>query len=241
LLDPLHDRRCGLRAATASLAGVQLESRTSSWRTGLALAWVATGAPVVLAALALAPAHSAWWAIGLYHAGCCLAAVAAPAPHGPRPPWTRLAILATATAALVGVTAAAALRLWDFTPAFVRWQSWGLAAPADLAWLAWYVAANPWIEERFWRGTLLGPDVCARIGARNARALAVVGFLAHHIVALVASFGVARGLALCVPILGASAVWTRLRLQSGGIWSPAASHAGADLALALVYLGGVRS
>jgi hypothetical protein len=150
-------------------------------------------------------------------------------------------ILATATAALVAGTAVAGLRLWDFAPGFARWQSWGLAAPADLAWLAWYVAANPWIEERFWRGTLLGPDVCARVGVRRAQALAVVGFLAHHVVVLVTTFGLAAGLALCVPILVASAVWTRLRLQSGGIWSPAASHAGADLALALVYLGGVRS
>jgi hypothetical protein len=107
--------------------------------------------------------------------------------------------------------------------------------PLDLAILAYYALANPWIEERFWRGVLLGDELRSRLGVGKARAFAVVAFLPHHLAVLVPSFGVPLATAIAVPILFAGWFWTELRLRSGHLWWGIASHLGADLALCLVY------
>jgi hypothetical protein len=213
-------------------------SRVASWRVALAVGWSLACGPLVLAAL-VAP-HGVWWAIGIYHAGCCAAAAAAPGPAGPRPAAARLALAALASAALAAAFAAAVATLDHVRPLLERWRDWGLAPPADVVWLAYYAAVNPWVEERYWRGSLLGPAVRARLGGRAARAFSTLGFLNHHAFVIVATFGAGLGAALCVPILAAAVVWTLWRERTGGIWWAVASHAGVDVGLALVTLAVVR-
>jgi membrane protease YdiL (CAAX protease family) len=102
--------------------------------------------------------------------------------------------------------------------------------------LFYYALVNPIVEERWWRGAVLGPGFRSRIGARGARVLSSVGFLPHHAVVLVASYGFILGAALVFPVLAAACLWTAWRERTGRVWLPLASHAGTDVGLALLYI-----
>ena len=212
----------------------QTHSGRAAW---VAVAWWAACGPVVL--LALHWTQGVWWAIAAYHAGCLAATWAAGAgvAWGRRPAGMRLAALACGSALVVGMSVEGVVRAgWDLSAVWPRWHDWGLTPPADRVWLFYYVTANPWIEERFWRGTVLGPSVRARLGPRAARAVAAVGFVHHHAAVTIATFGVLQGALLCIPILAAGCVWTWMRERSGILWWSVASHIGADLGLAIAYL-----
>jgi hypothetical protein len=181
-------------------------------------------------------AGSAWLAMLAYHLGCGLVSLACGARPLARPRVRGLALSGMLSAVLVFVGCALlATRVAAFREPVDSWVRWGASPPADLALLAWYVAANPWIEEAFWRGAILGPRVRARIGGAGARALALLGFVPLHLAVLLPSFGVPLGLCLGAGILAASAAWTAIAERTGGFWWPAASHQGADLGLALAY------
>jgi CAAX prenyl protease-like protein len=117
----------------------------------------------------------------------------------------------------------------------VVWGNWGLRRGQDLPLLVWYVLVNPWIEEWFWRGALLGSRVSDHLGPGRARALAMLGFLPYHYAVLALGFGPRVGCVLALGVLLGSACWTAMRLRFGSAWWAAASHQGADLGLALVY------
>jgi hypothetical protein len=198
--------------------------------------WALACGPLVFALLQVPAA--AWCAMFGYHAGCLAAARwAGGIATGPRLGARRamgIAAVSVAVTAGAGVVARAVALLPE--DAAAAWAGWGLRPPHDLAWLAYYVIVNPWVEERYWRGALLAPAVVARLGTAPARALAVLGFGIHHLAVLGASFGLARGALLVLPVLAAGAAWTLMRLRSGGVSLAVASHLGTDLALAAVYV-----
>jgi hypothetical protein len=231
----------GPGAGAAALALAPAVDRAESWRVAAAVAW-ALACSALVAALMRVPG-AAWWAMGAYHLGCAAAtaSLARPRPTpAPRLPVAKLAAVAGGSLAVVVLGGALAVPLVDWQPAAALWRTWGLRPPADLVWLLYYASVNPWVEERFWRGTLHGDAVRARLGTRGARALILVAFLSHHAVVLVPSFGVARGLLLCVPVFFAGAVWLWLRERSGRLGWCIASHAGADAGLVVLYLLGPR-
>jgi membrane protease YdiL (CAAX protease family) len=203
------------------------------------LVWSVFAGPAVWGLLQLPGA--AWCAALGYHLGCGVAARGLEARLGPRPPARRLALLGLAAAALVAAAGLAVCQLIEGAGELVRaWARWGFAPPrADLAFLAYYVVVNPWLEELYWRGALLGGGR-ARLGPGAARALATLGFLPHHLVVLGLGFGWDAALGLAVPILAAAAAWVAWCERTGSIWDAAATHAGADLGLAIVYLMRIR-
>jgi len=198
----------------------------------LAILWVFLAGPVV--AGLLLSANSAWGAMLAYHLGCGIAAVGSGAGLGRRPGGRRLAAFGLFSAALTGSALAIAWRALPERAGDV-WQDWGLVPPGDRFLLIWYVGVNPWVEEWFWRGALLGPRVRERLGRAGSRAFAVLGFLPLHVVVLVASFGTGMGTLFAFCVLLGSAGWTALRERTGCVWWSAASHEGADLGIALAY------
>jgi len=208
-------------------------------RAGAAILWALATGPVV--AVLLQGPGAAWRAMPAYHLGCVLAALAAGGGLGP-PPRRRVlrsAIWLVATGAGTFATLLLAADLLPRPPD--RWSEWGLAPPSDTALLLLYVLANPWIEEWFWRGALLGPAVRRRLGTACARALAVLGFWPLHVAFLVRSFGAASGAVLSLCVLPAACAWVLLRERSGHAWWCAASHQGADLGLVTFYLVFLRA
>jgi hypothetical protein len=117
----------------------------------------------------------------------------------------------------------------------VRWAAWGLTPPVDRWLLLYYAAVNPWIEEWFWRGTLLGGPVRQALGSLRARTLALVGFWPLHAVVLVSSFGLAQGGLFSLACLAAGALWTLMRERQGHAWGALASHQGADAGVVWLY------
>jgi len=219
-------------------AGTALDRAPARSRPGLrgilAVAAGVAAAPVVAWVLP----HGLWAATLAYHAVIVLGVVAvAPARLGARPPGWRLGVAVLMIAAAVAVAAFAVRPIWDFTPAFARWREWGLVFPHAIGWLVYYALVNPWVEELYWRGTLCSPAVGARIGRRAALALASAGFVGHHAVVLIATWGPGPGVALCVPVLAAGIGFTFLRLRTAGLWWPLATHVGADVGLACAYVG----
>ena len=210
-------------------------------RTIVPIAWALGCGPAVLALLQLPGA--AWWAMFGYHAGC-LAAVWSAGGPGPRlhQRW-RLGLGVGVLSLAVVLVTGALVRALGLLPVgeIPRWSRWGLRPPIDLVWLALYVTVNPWVEERFWRGALLTPPFRAQVGRRTSLALAILAFGVHHAVVLGASLGWVRGALFVLPVVAAGALWTAIRLRSGGIAPAVASHRGADLALALLYCWQWRS
>lgn len=211
-------------------------------QTALAIAWAVACGPLVYALLQRPGA--AWTSILVYHAGCLAIRRTRDASQDAMPRasksfrW-RPQVFALAACSSAGVLAAgaAAASIWPalFTPN-PAWARWGLAPPADLVWLAYYVTVNPWIEERFWRGALLDRPARAALGPRGALAFSCIAFGGHHAAVLVESFGAPLGALGTLFVLAAGAVWAALRWRTGSIALGVASHWGADLALALVYV-----
>lgn len=208
-------------------------------RSGRAIAvvvWAVLCGPIVLVLLRLPGA--AWSALVFYHAGCLVAVWLA----GGTGRSVRLGLPAAlglgALSAAVVLGAGALAWEWRLLPQgeVAAWSRWGVRPPLDRIWLVVYVLVNPWVEERYWRGALLSEPVQARFGRAATRALAILGFGIHHAVVLGASLGWGRGLVLVLPVVAAGAIWTVMRERSGGIAPAIASHRGADLALALLYL-----
>jgi hypothetical protein len=136
-------------------------------------------------------------------------------------------------AVFISGSLAYALGLRPSTPTV--WAAWGLAPPGDRLLLLAYVGLNPWIEEWFWRGTLLGGAGGAPRGAARARWLAILGFVPFHLVFLVPSFGWPLSIIIGVAIAAASWIWVILRERQGHVWGAAASHWGADAGLVALY------
>src|SRR5262249_9593754 len=148
----------------------------------------------------------AWWAMAGYHVGCILATRAVGVKHGraARPVFMLLVLLAS-LAVVIAAGASAEREIWSRGVGL--WRGWGLAPPHDPVRPASYALVNPWIEERYWRGALLGAAVTGRVGRRWARAVAIFAFLNHHAVVLVPSFGWRTAALLCVGIGAAGALW----------------------------------
>ncbi len=205
-------------------------------RADLGILWAFFTGPVV--ALTLRGPRGALSAMLAYQIGCGLAAWVGGGSLGRRPPGLARGAAAWLVASAFLVFAASALAqglgLRPGTP--LLWERWGLVAPADRVLLAHYMLLNPWVEEWFWRGTILGTTVRRRLGVARARALAVLGSWPLHAVFLLQSFGVVVGGGVSLGVVAAAWAWTLLRERSGHAWWCAASHQGADLGLVLVYL-----
>lgn len=208
----------------------------SDRRPHAVLGWALLCGPVVFALLQLPGA--AWAAMLGYHAGC-LGVVRFAGGAGARtqiPLGRALGLLVGST--LLVVAGGALARSWGLLPGLpvAAWSTWGVRPPFDLAWLAYYVAVNPAVEERFWRGALLSARVRTRFGNPIPRLLSTIGFGFHHLVVLGASFGWPRGALMVLPIVAASVVWVVWRERSGTLGPAIATHRGADLGLAILHL-----
>ncbi len=203
-------------------------------RTGIAVFWALASGPVV--ALLLHGQAAAWVTMLSYQAACALAAAAAGGRLGTRPPAPALLAVAALTTIAVFALGAGARWLGVAPPVPPLWKSWGLAPPTDVCLLGLYVLLNPWLEEWFWRGTLLGAAVKRPLGRAGAVSLSVVGFIPLHLVFLLPSFGVTRGLLFAGGVLVAASLWAALHERHGHAWWSAASHLGADLGVVLLYL-----
>lgn len=177
----------------------------------------------------------------VYHAGCLAAASAVRTDIGTRPDvrnlgsWTVVSALAV-LGAFIGLHRMG----WLVSARSPAWQGWGIRSPLDTALALYYVAVNPILEERFWRASLLGPEVRRRIGKTLARGLASFGFVPFHAVVLAASYGWSRAVLLSVPILFASWVWVVLYERRRQAWTGIAIHLGVDLGLVLGYFMWLR-
>jgi hypothetical protein len=175
----------------------------------------------------------------LYHLGCWTASVGS--GWGIRPAVRFLAVAA-------GVSALTVLAVWALLQPLVpalgapvaAWLEWGLVPPRDLGFLVYYALVNPWIEEAFWRGRLLGAAARNRLGVVPARTLSVFGFLPMHIVVLSSSFEPSTTLLMSCAVLVGSLAWTWMQEKCRTTWLPAASHMGADLGLVIAYLVWLR-
>src|SRR5262249_5930494 len=151
-----------------------------------------------------------------YHVGCTIATSLVGVEPGRRVRPISLGLALIASIAVVTGAGALASRA-IVSEGVGLWRRWGLAPPADLVWLAYYALVNPWIEERYWRGALLGDAITGRIGRRAARAIAIVAFLDHHAVVLVPSFGWTTACLLCAAIGAAGALWVWMHERTRGL------------------------
>jgi hypothetical protein len=200
----------------------------------MALLWAAAAGPLV--ALLLHAPHAAWCAVFGYHLGCWIFSSLVPAPWGPRPRIARLGLVALGSGLLVAGSGAAGLHVW---PALAQcrevWGRWTGRPPADLLFLAYYAAVNPWLEEHYWRAALFGPGVRRLVGLRAARGVCAGAFVLHHAAVLIPAFGLRLGLLLCASVLVAGVIWIAWRERAQNVWWSAASHAGADLGLVIAW------
>lgn len=203
-------------------------------RAVIAVLWALASGPVV--ALLLHGQAAAWVTMLSYQAGCALAATAAGGRLGARPPAPALLAVAVTTTIAVFALGAGARWLGVAPPVPSLWKSWGLAPPADVGLLGLYALLNPWLEEWFWRGTLLGSAVKRRLRPAGAVALSIGAFMPFHLVFLLRSFGVTLGLLFAGVVLAAASLWAALQERHGHTWWSAASHVGADLGVVLLYL-----
>ncbi len=212
---------------------LERSARSESRGAIIAIAWAVSSGPVV--ALCLRADASAWVALCVYQLGSALATRVVRGGLGRRPPTARLLGVAIATAAIVVAFGFAARGLGFVPRPRPIWQAWGLEPPGDRWLVLVFALLNPWIEERFWRGALLGDPVRRRLGARGARALAVWGFCPLHAVFLLRSFDALSGWLCTGGVLLATILWTSARERSGNAWLSAASHQGADAGVVCLY------
>jgi hypothetical protein len=178
----------------------------------------------------------------VYHAVCvAVSTPAATSDRARRAPMTLRCAVAVASAGLVLAAGWVAHQVFpELYASMGAWGRWGLRPPLDVLWLAYYALVNPWVEERFWRATLLGTEVRWRVGDRGAWGLAALAFGGHHWAVLIASFGWPKGSLLLVPVLACGAAWTALYRHRRDLALNVSSHLGADLALAALYIAWVR-
>jgi membrane protease YdiL (CAAX protease family) len=166
-------------------------------------------------AIALQAPAAAWTAMLLYHGGCSIAATLGAGRLGRRPG-------AVVLVGVVGASAAAVVAPWALLrpvlPALngpaTSWGEWGFEPPHDLLLLVYYVTINPWLEEIFWRGTLLGPTFRRHLGTTAARLVALIGFLPMHFVVLGSSFNAGTALVMSCGVLVGSAAWVLMHEPS---------------------------
>jgi len=189
-------------------------------------AWAATAIPYVTVPLGMYGFHSAWVAIGLYHAAMIAVLVATRDANAIRALFrgfrTGQAILWIVLGLLFG---ALVFFLWPL----VRPQ--GLEARALLAGLgleglswwafaAYYGLVHPGIEEAFWRG-----HVAARVEKPWITDILFGGYHATTMVAFQPPLGVALS-ALGLMILASA--WRHVARRNGGLAIPWLAHGVAD-------------
>ena len=200
-----------------------------------ALAWVVLSVPVVV--LLLRSPVAGWGAMLGYHVCCLLASQAVGVEWGRRIRLWEMAAWAAITLILLG----AALQLLPQVPGLLEratpsLQRWGLQGGLGVAAFGWYVLVNPWIEEAFWRGSLLGDAFQGLVGRRAAIWIATLGFVPYHSAVIYLMFG-ADAWWFSIPIALGSAGWVMLTRWRRSVVPAAVSHQMADLVVVLVYLG----
>ena len=200
----------------------------------VALLWVIISAPVVYLLL-----HSRLGGLGAlvgYELGCVVAARMVGVAWGRVPSVREWLLWAGVTLALLSLVLVV---MPFFSGALAAgapvMQAWGLDGLVGNMALVWYVLANPWIEEAFWRGSLLTRRFQQLVGHKPALLIATVGFVPYHVVVLQTMFG-SDAWWLALPILLGSATWVTITRWRHSVYPAIASHLIADLLLVLIYL-----
>jgi membrane protease YdiL (CAAX protease family) len=200
----------------------------------VALLWVIFSAPVVYLLL-----HSRLGGLGAllgYELGCVAAARMLGVTWGRVPAVRELLLWAGITLALLSLALVVLPFLSEALAAGAPvMKAWGLDGRLGNLALLWYVLANPWIEEAFWRGSLLTSRFQSLIGRAPALLIATVGFVPYHVVVLQTMFG-STAWWLALPILLGSATWVTITLWRHSLYPAVITHLIADLFLVLIYL-----
>ena len=199
-----------------------------------ALFWVLASTPAVV--LLLQSPGGGWAAMLGYHIGCLCAAKAAGVEWGRRPaPWELMACAGT-TLVLLGVASQVLpviqVVVVRATPSL---QLWGMQGWSGTLAFSWYVLINPWIEEAFWRGALLGSRFQRHVGRRRAEWIATLGFVPYHSAVIYLMFG-ADAWWFSLPVLLGSASWVLMTRWRRSVIPAAVSHQMADLMVILLYV-----
>ena len=100
---------------------------------------------------------------------------------------------------------------------------------------SWYILVNPWVEEGFWRGALLGTGVQSLVGRHTALAIATLGFVPYHSAVIYLMFG-ADAWWFSIPVLLGSGLWVWMTRWRQSVIPAVVSHAMADLVLVALYV-----
>jgi membrane protease YdiL (CAAX protease family) len=180
---------------------------------------------LLVPALLVAYPTSLWPAMVLYHAYCLVASFLYEDRPDPRPldvrlappSWPPIVLAAGLLAAAEAVVRGADVRPWlpAQAPSLV-------AAAAPWPYFAAYViAANGYVEERFWRGPMLRQT--GILGGAAAFGLV-------HGAAGAVLFGVAPGMASAAGALAAGLAWGTMRARYDALWPCVVTHAALNAA-----------
>ena len=184
-------------------------------RAAVALLWVLLSAPAVH--LLLRSPLGGLGALCGYELGCVLASRMLGVAWGRVPSTRELLVWAGVTLALLSLALLVLPFLGEALEAGApAMAAWGLDGWVGNLALLWYVLANPWIEEAFWRGALLSRRFQNLVGRNLSHGIATIGFVPYHLVVLHAMFGPSAWW-LALPILIGSATWVGITLWSGAV------------------------
>ena len=181
---------------------------------------------VLVPAMILALPHSLWPAMIAYHLYCLAGSfLEGEDPRG-RPFLEPERWFRTAALVVVVLLAMAEAIAHGFPPVSAwlpaNWAAIAARARPWLAFAAYVVLINGWIEERFWRGPFL-----ARTGIMpGAAAFGVV-----HGAAAWALFGIVAAIAIGLLTFVAGVCWGWMRRRYDSIWPCVVTHAAADAAI----------
>jgi Type II CAAX prenyl endopeptidase Rce1-like len=182
--------------------------------------------PYAAVLLGLYVLHSAWWALGLYHAGMLAFLLRASGRPALRSLVRGLRFGPGMLTVLAGALAGPSFLLaWPWVasaspPVRDVLASVGLSGAAWLAFLLYYGGIHPGIEEAFWRG-LIAPR------ARRPW-ITDLQFAGYHAVVLARFLAWPGALTAAVVLTIVAWTWRRVAVANGGLAVPWMSHFAGD-------------
>jgi membrane protease YdiL (CAAX protease family) len=185
--------------------------------------------PYVAVALGLYGLHSAWAALGLYHAGMLATLIVL---HEPKAEANRLTIhrvWIVLAAGLFAVGGVAIYVLWPYlslgTSITDRLAAFGVTKHTWPPLAIYFCIANSTLEEFFWRGRLMSHTV-RPVGGDFL-------FAGYHAFVLLAFANPIWTIPVFVACAFAAWLWRMLRLATGGLAVPIITHIIADVSIAV--------
>jgi membrane protease YdiL (CAAX protease family) len=221
---------------------IAMQEKAASTRSDhgawFAVGWAFVSAPVVAVLLRLP--GGGWMALAGYELACVVAMAVGGMSWGSIR-WREAAAAGVCTFALLATVLRVLPGLQGVLSAAVPvLETWGMTGTVGGVALVWMVLVNPWIEELFWRGTLLGPRCRRLLGLRASLWLSALGFVPFHVVAMHALFGDAAW-SLAGPVLVGSVAWTLMSRWRRSPLPAVFSHQAADLVVVLAVARDVMS